>query len=300
MLQNKIDIWDKISITEANISDFVELLPLIKTINPTKQIADKDWKNIFLTPWSKSENYCGWKILYNNDIIGFMGIVFSERIINGGKIKFANRTSTIIKEEFRGLGLGKLLISKTELLVEEGYTVTTFSGIDSTINTLKKLDHVIYEDADVILFPFPQLLVTMKNYKLTTDIIKVKCSIRDNDLKIYNDHLGYACKILFIFNKFEYCMVVLTKTKKRGIIMGRIHYVSDWKLFNKISNWFTLQCLLKFGIIFVFFAKRPDIKYSLYKSYIYKLPTPRVYKSPQNLNRYDIDSLYSELILLNL
>lgn len=300
MLQNKINIFDNISISQANIYDFEKILPLLKSVNPKKNISISEWKNIFLNPWARNENYCGWKIIYNNEIIGFMGLVFSYREMGGKIYKFANRSSTIIKENYRGFGLGRLLVSKSELLVSDGYVVTTFSGTKTMIDLSKKLGFIDYETNVTFILPLPFMWGILNGLKFTGKISKTKHLMNSRDINIYNDHNRYKCKIIIFYKSNRYCMIVFTKVKKNHLFLGRIHYVSDWNFFDKHKISINNICCLKYGILSLFFSSRPDIKSFFPLTLNYKLTSPRVYKSMVPIDKYDIDTLYSELILLNL
>lgn len=284
-------------ICKATKDDFEEILPLLVQVNPATSVERTDWINIFNQPWS-GEDYCGWKVLLDGKIVGFMGIVFAHRMINGKMCKFANRSSTIIGKEHRGKGIGRMLINKVEELRE--YTVTTFSGIDSTIKILKKLGHVEYESVDVILLPLIPISTLFTKYHciaLRSEILK---HLNEEDRKIFNDHEEYKCKFMLFKVENSYCFVIFTKVKKKKLSMGRVHYISNRVIFNKYLSTINFHACLNFGIIGLFFPKREYYSYHFPVAINYKLPTPRVFKSPDGLTADDIDSLYSELILLNL
>ena len=93
--------------------------------------------------------------------------------------------------------------------------------------------------------------------------------------------------------------MITTRVKKKNIPVAQIHFVSDLSIFNKSINIIKLRICLKLKVLLLTiderFVKRKNIPCSIQL----KFPFPRVVKSA-SLNGVNIDSLYSELIILNL
>ena len=70
-----------INIKKVRLEHFEEIYILIKQLG-NKKISKDDWKNIFIDPFKSGEGYCGYILTDNNKIKGFLGLIFSKRLIN--------------------------------------------------------------------------------------------------------------------------------------------------------------------------------------------------------------------------
>ena len=71
-----------VSIRKALASDFKEIYLLILKTYKNTNIPQDDWKKLFIRHWCKPEDFLGYVIVDNKRIKGFLGTVFSYRLIN--------------------------------------------------------------------------------------------------------------------------------------------------------------------------------------------------------------------------
>ena len=287
-------IADEIILQKATIKDFDQVYPMLLEINGSR-LNQEAWKQLFINHWS-DEKYCGFKLVDGTKTVGFMGLIFSKRTINGKNVKIANRTSTVIDRQYRGRGLAHRLIGSVNYLSD--YTITTTSGNAVVIKVLKSLGHIEFETKNRFILPFPAIhyIVNPKNYCFKNDIEKE--SLSNSDKKIYEDHLKFKCEYLYIKEKNQYCFAVFTLIRKKKIKLARIHYISNKNLFFKriyeINTLLILCCKVLGVVVPERFCRGRKIIFSL----VFPLTNPRVFKS-STLQPTEIDSLYSELIVLD-
>ncbi|MGL6340490.1 MAG: GNAT family N-acetyltransferase, partial [Waterburya sp.] len=108
-----------VSVKQVNLSMFPQFYPLLKEINP--QLTEAEWYNVFAHQWYPEEKFCGYGLFDETEIVGFLGLIFSQRIINGQLENFCNLTSWIVKEPYRGRGIS-LFLALRKLMKD--YTIT--------------------------------------------------------------------------------------------------------------------------------------------------------------------------------
>ena len=52
--------------------------------------SEQDWRILFDYQWDTEEGHCGYALLDKGKVVGMLGMVFSERTIDGAVRKFCN------------------------------------------------------------------------------------------------------------------------------------------------------------------------------------------------------------------
>lgn len=278
-----------VKIEKAYPNDFEEVYSFLKYMN--HKINKETWRLLFTTHWGE-ESYVGLKLVDEGKIVGFAGMIFSNRIVNGKNVKIATRTSTILKPEYRGKGHGKAMLYELEKFAD--HTIITLSGIGTTVGILKTMGHIDYETHDRFIFPIP----FVSKARLITDISSILEFASDEERIIIEDHRKYKCVICAIKTSQGHSIVLFNKVHKRGLPLGRIHYISDKRIFNDSICACAFKLCSKYRIVSLFFNDRFALT-KMWGTIRVKLTNPRVFKS-NVLSADEIDGLYSEAILLNL
>lgn len=106
-------------IKKAYSEDFEKIYPVLLLFdNPN--ITKEDWQKLFMKYWDSDRDYFGYYLEENNEVVGFFGLIFSLRQLDGKQADFCNMTSWIVKPEYRKYSL-KLLNS---VLAEENVVIT--------------------------------------------------------------------------------------------------------------------------------------------------------------------------------
>ena len=114
--------------------DFDLIYPLLLGYN-NQRITKEDWRQLFVNHWDNDEQYLGLALVDQDEYIGFIGLLFSKRIIDDKEYKFCNINNWIVKEQYRSQSLLQLL----HVLKLKDYTFTNLTPIPEIIPIFKKL-----------------------------------------------------------------------------------------------------------------------------------------------------------------
>jgi hypothetical protein len=278
---------------------FDDVYPLLSELNSAR--SREKWREIFDYQWGSDEGYVGYALVDDRKVVGFNGAIFSRRIIDGSEARICNLTSWIVKEQYRTESL-RLVFPFLNL---KGYTITNLTMNDRAWEVTRRLGFKNLDTIVRILFPVPGLSATSKEEApvIISDQSGIAEILDPVNLKIFIDHSHYNCGHLVIQDKYGYSYIIYTRKHYRkyncDIPYANIHYISDrgafLRLLNKVKSYFLKSRKYFFLAIDERLIGNATIPYSK----VYQLKIPRMYKS-EVLSREQIDSLYSELVVLGL
>ena len=282
------------TVRKALPEDFEKTYPLLEKLNNTT-LKRIDWEKLFKNPWNDLEEHCGYLLIEADKIVGFLGTLFNSRKSQGQNYNFCNVTSWIVEKEYRNQSFLLLL----PLLSLKKYNITIFSPSEATYLASKKLGFQDFETHKRLITPIPTIKGFFEDCSIENKNTSIEKSLDKNYLKIFLDHQSSNCAHLLITTKFGTLYMIATRVKKKNVPVAQIHFISDLNIFSKSINIIKLKIFFKLKVFLLLiderFVKGMDIPCSI----PLKLPFPRVLKSG-SLNGENIDSLYSELIILNL
>ena len=291
-----------IEIKKARFKHFEEVYELLKGLGG-KHITKDDWLNIFIDNFKSGKDYFGYILSDNDEIQGFIGLIFSKRQINNKVIKFCNIGNWIVKPEYRGNSIKMFL----PILKLEDYILTNFTASPTVCTVLKSLKFKELGDKFFIIPPLPNLSILRwwrNNYNILYDA-SVEKYLNHEDSQIYSDHShpNFNIKHILIQNDAEYCYIIAKKTFRNLLPFLHIYYISNPKLFIKHISYIKIIVPFIYKVVSIILdqrlLKRETIQYAI----SYKLQSPRYYKSNLNMHFNDlnlIDHLYSEFVVLNI
>jgi hypothetical protein len=287
------DLRDSVTVERATSIDFERVYPLLLDFN-NPRITQEKWRLIFNINWESPENYCGLLLLQDGRVEGYLGLLFSARIIKGRVEKFCNMTSWIVREGCRSQSLRLL----SEVLKLSDYTITNFTPSNNVTMILKRLGFMAMGTSLRILFPFPDEPLPDSRYHSTFDLEEISQKLNPADRTILSDHLRFNCRHVLVIGANDYCYLVLKNTKFQQLQFARVHYVSHPDVLLKaIDSVRTRICRqLKVAALIV------DERYIGGETIRYSRPCPVQHESyfkSKSLGKTDVDTLYSELILLH-
>src|SRR6476659_5760308 len=97
-----------VKILKARGDDFERVYPLLQDFGISR-ITKDHWRRLFTKNWDSPFDYCGYLLEQGSEVKGFLGLLFSERTINGRRETFSNMTSLMVKRESRGHSMQLLL-----------------------------------------------------------------------------------------------------------------------------------------------------------------------------------------------
>jgi hypothetical protein len=278
-----------VEIVKAYQHDFDEVYPLLQKFN-NPYIKKNDWEKIFTSNWKSDDGSCGFILKDGDKVKGFHGLLFSNRTFNSEQIPFANMTSWIVDEDYRKYSLGLLM----EILRMKDYTLTNLTPGIKIDQILEKSGFSIFEDKYILYPPFS--IPTKTEVLFDDDIPNDKYDSINAD--IFSDHKVPGIDCGYVEKDNNCCLFIGKRIYKKKLPFFRINYLSNPELFKSIMIPLANKLCLKYRTSALLIPSGIIQGFKLKTSVEVKLPHPMYFKS-ESIDAGRIDSLYSELMLLN-
>jgi hypothetical protein len=281
-------------VRKAVAKDFEETYPLFaKFKNP--RLSRDDWRQLFVDHWQSNEGYFGYVLEDEERIVGFLGLIFSRRTLNGKELKFCNITSWVVDEKFRNQSLSLFL----PVLKLKDYVLTIHTVSKETYAVARKLGFQNLESHLRIVLPLPRVSAWFTFCEVKINGKHLSETLKGEDLQAYNDHLSFRCFHVRILTHLGECYLIGTRVYRKKLSFFQIHHISNSNIFEKFAGRITMVICLRIKTVAIVVDERFLQGNAVMLSKIWPLPYPRVYKS-DSLMQNDIDLLYSELPVLNI
>ncbi|MBC8552745.1 MAG: hypothetical protein H8D23_24225 [Candidatus Brocadiales bacterium] len=281
------------TIQKVSLQDFEKIYPLFSEL-PSNYLTKEDWRQSFINHWHSTEDYCGYVLLDQDEVVGYLGIVFSDREINGRRQKFCNFHTWVVKDQYRS----EALLLLYPLLRLRGYTLTNFTPSENVYTILKRLGFKDYENR-IKLIPFlPTISSLTGEWSFWFDNDKIEHVLNEKDLNIYHDHLRFKCAHVLVKKDNTYCYMILTRVKKKHLPFAVFNYISHLGVF--LERVWSICPIISMRLrVLGLLIYEQDLKgHNIRPSLTVSLKNPMLFKS-EVLSRGDIDTLYSECVVLS-
>jgi len=282
------------TIRKAVSADFEQVYPLLHGFGDSP-IAKDDWKKIFVTPWKTTEDFCGYVLLRDDEVKGYLGLVFSERLLNNRAEKFCNMTSWIVAPDSRSQSLKMLL----EVLKLKDYTLTNFTASPTVATILSKLGFTEFAVHQRVLLPLPRLPLTRRALRCEFDASAIKSKLSDENLRIFNDHAQLDCRHLLLQSDRGDCYVVLKNIVRKRLTWAKVHYLSNRQIFHECMENLIARICFRLRVCGVMVDERYVEGYRFRTSVSYPHQRRAYFKSNSVTDQNLIDTLYSEVVILH-
>ena len=285
---------NNLEIKKTYLSDFEKIYPLLQEFN--SPYSKDNWRKIFSYHWDGAEDYVGFHLEHKNDVVGFMGLIFSCRNKQNAQYKFCNITSLLVKQDYRAATF--FLVRKLKTLenmiltglrpINESYRILTlmgFSAYEHRYNIIPTIYCWFGKRNKGNIYDFPRLL-----------------EIADNEnCRIALDHANLNCNLLLFESNGKQCLLIFKMTNQNHYKMNLqkilILYVSSVDFFNEniyaILNIFNR----KLGPLSALYVDERFLQKKNLFSFGKEITPPRICYNPYQ-KKIDIDELYSETVLL--
>jgi hypothetical protein len=281
-------------VRKAVAKDFEATYPLFAKFN-NPRLSKDDWRQLFVNHWQSDEGYFGYVLEDEERIVGFLGLIFSRRILNGKEVKFCNITSWVVDEKFRNQSLSLFL----PVLKLKDYALTIHTVSKETYAVARKLGFQNLESHLRIIPPLPPISTWVTSCEVKINDKHLNEILKGEALQAYNDHLSFRCFHVHIRTHLGECYLIGTRVYRKKLSFFQIHHISNPKIFSKFAGRITMVICLRIKTVAVVMDERFLQGSTVMLSKVWPLPYPRVYKL-DSLMQNDIDLLYSELLMLNL
>ena len=230
-----------------------------------------------------------------NDIVGFVGTIFSIRNIGHKEKVYCNIHTWIVDEAFRLNSF--LLIAE---LVKKNFTLTAFTPVKTLVGLLEKFGFVKMNMHYRVIF-LSNLFNFFKkrNYKIEKNSLSIENLLSEKDLTIFKNYIHFPCEKFMIIDSDKpqnNIFIIANKVIKKKFKTLNILYVSDnsklKKNWSKISALFYYEFKVSFCVQHFFDENESAIPNTIFLTKNYKKNI-----CVKNLNNdFKLDILYSDLI----
>jgi len=277
----------KPKVRQAVIEDFDKVYPLLLQMNNSR-LTKQDWFRLFQNHWSLEEFSPGMVLQLEDEIVGYIGTIYSKQTINGNNQLCCNLTTWIVRDEYRSHSIMMLL----PLLRNKNLLLTSFSSNDVSYAVYKKLG---FKDANIqkrIVYSFP--FFQSDKYEFLTETDQISKVINEPYKTLFNDHKGFANSTVLIFYKGEQCLLMGVNREQ----LFSLFYVSNKAFLQKHLKFFRHKLMLQLQ------AKQMHIDEDLLEgSFLFlsrKVTWGKPYQYKSNLEGVSPSPEYSEIFLLDM
>lgn len=275
-------------VRKAEVEDFEQVYPLLQEINNTR-LSWGDWHKLFENHWNLAEFSPGMVLATEDEIVGYLGTVFSIQMVDGKEQLFCNLTSWIVREAWRSHSFMMLL----PLVRNKDIVLTSFSSNDVTYAVYKKLGFKDGHFGRRIVYSWPSFY--SGQYSLISDHSEIEQKISVQNRKIFDDHKSFGNTCLLIQYQDQECLLLGVTRKKRL----KIYYASNIDFMCQHFKHFRQKLMAHFKV------RRIQVDgYILKDSFLWfsrrvKRGNPYQYKTGLD-NLTPPSPQYSEIFLLNM
>lgn len=284
-----------VRLTKVDPGMFEEIYrSLLRDMDPER--PREEWRRIFEPGWSREEGHCGYALRAEEGIVGFLGLIFARREVDGTSERLCNVTTWVVREEYRAAG-SWLLFPLREM---DDYTITNLTPDPATFAAFSRFGFEVLEThLRTFLPPVLPGFGRRRRGRVLLDPREVAAHLERPELTLFRDHRRCARHALLVDDE-GYCYCIYTIDRRNGLRRANLHYVSDRKRLAEYLPALQRRLFRVEGLGLVEcdsrFAHGVD---GLPWSYRKRIDTPELYRSTR-LSREEVTALYSELLLLNL
>lgn len=287
-------VSSRVLVHKAYATDFDRVYSSLLAAHDPR-IDKEDWRQLFIRHWETPEDYHGYMLVDDEEVVGFLGAIFSQRKSHGKNYRYCNLTSWIVKPEHRNKSLFLLLA----ILKLADYTFTNLSALEHVAVIHRKLGFADMGSGAHILLPLSGFSWGGRSKpRIIFDPKSVKDRLQGEDIIIFDDHLSFKCSHILLEVDNDYCYVIASKVVKKRVPILYVHYISNLSLFLKVIYKVVSRMLYNFKAVGLLIEDRFLQGANLRRAIKFNLPQYKLFKSPL-LKAKDIDNLYSERILIN-
>jgi hypothetical protein len=219
----------KTEVRAVGVEAFDEVYPLLRGF-PTKQMSKEDWRQmLFSYRWSDSPQR-GYTLYVEGKPAGFMGTIFSSRVLAGRKERICSLSSWIVLPEHRGSSMALVM----PILKLKDCTILNPTPSPVAYDIFHKLGFKPLESERLVLPPVAGVAGLARAlagsfYWARADIER---ALQGDERALYADlSPSVVARHVVLRRGGRQCYVIGTPVHKKGIPFVEIQYASDWDFF---------------------------------------------------------------------
>lgn len=262
-------------------------------------MAPADWRRmLFDYPWPCDEDHRGYVLTDGGRAVGFLGTIFSRRVIDGRSERFCNLSSWVVEPAYRNSGMQLLM----PVLGMRGCTIVNLTPTGSARKIFEPFRFRVFETAQLLLAPVatPAELLRAARSRLFTRADDIRERLEGEARVRFDDHQGTLARFALVERAGRQCLAIATPHRLRGVTFAHVHYLSDPSVFWTTLPQFKRGFLRELGAPALMVDERlsvPEHRPARGTFLRKALHRPRLFRPAHGgIADRHVDSLYSELM----
>ena len=289
-------------IRAATIDDVESICTLLHT-KMNSRIPVSRWRNLMTYPWLAEKPDYGRIVESEAGILGFCGMVYSDRLIGDGKVgdtknglrseRMVSMSSWYLDKSLRGQGLGRDML--LDAVKDKSMSYATLTNSKKPLGIVESLGFRVLENARYV---WQRSSANVSPITVSTDASEMYSQLEPYQQTLMDDMQAQPLTPVLLQQGEQQALLFFSVTSKgENVTWYDLMYASDLDLFAEHSQGLA-NALLPDGCAKLSadsrFVQHPDSH-----GVAEDLPVSRYYIS-QRVEPQEIDHLYSELQLLDL
>lgn len=264
----------------------------------------RDWDGLFRYSWKRNEYPYGYAAIDGNNVVAFIGTIFSERVIQGKKVPYCNLSTWIVDSNYRSRLLGLLILER--IFKMKDVFISSLTPSESSRDISEKMGFQLLEHSQITVPMFPGAAPALNgngNLLISFDSHEIRDHLCDEDRAIYDDHSGLKCTHFLVKETASgmYCYGIATSSTLRRLRAFdakwlNLCYLSNVDVFVRNFLCFKKHAWRHGRFLLLRYDSRL-IPFRL-SSIEFKTKRARQFRSAAHTSCH-VDNLYSELVTFN-
>ncbi|WP_375386196.1 hypothetical protein [uncultured Microbacterium sp.] len=203
-------------------SEKVELRPILEAdrgdaaaflhecLNDRVSVAD--WMRLLSPPWAVEASNSGFQLRAGDRIVGVYAAVYSEREIDGERLRFCNLAAFCVLDDHRAHSFRLL----RAILGQQGFEFTDLSPSGNVVALNERMGFERLDSRTTLAVNIPA--VGARGVSLSGDPTVLRATLTGADAAIYRDHRdAAAARHLVVVSGDEYAYLVFRKDRRKRI-----------------------------------------------------------------------------------
>ena len=270
----------------AQVGDVGAVVELLHT-HMNAKITRERWARLLDYPWRPEGVERGWLVEDGGDVVGFMGTIYSDRVIGGAVRRFCDLSSWYLLADYRGDGTGDELLQSG--MAQPGVTYQTMTARRATGRKIRALGFSVLDDSRSLFRP----TAAPGGLPVLRDLAAIRDRLDPAQRAVFDAHAGFDLHHAIVGDTW---LVWQRKLKGDAIAYHEILHASDPAFLSSHAPGIADGIVTgERGVLAIdtrFMAPGDD------PGTVEAIRLPRWYRSADVAPR-DVDHLHSEVILLD-